>query len=250
VVRFERDPRDGFALDPDRIARAITPRTRVVAVSNLHNPTGVRADTAALQAAARVARSRGAALLVDEVYAPFDALTDETGTFRGSARKLAPNVVAVSSLTKCYGLGPQRIGWLLGPVEVVARAEHAVTSSCGMLPLGHAHLALHAFAVLPKLAERARGKLAGKRARVARWVETEGLAWSAPAEGLFALVSTPGSGDLTAAIERAAQERGVLVAPGAFFGVPEGFRLGWSLPADPLEEGLTHLAEVVRAVRK
>jgi aspartate/methionine/tyrosine aminotransferase len=250
VVHFERDARDGFALDPDRIARAITPRTRVVAVSNLHNPTGVRADADSLRAVARVAESRGAVLLVDEVYAPFDALVDEWGTFRGSARNLAPNVVAVSSLTKCYGLGSQRVGWLLGPVEVVARAEHAVTASCGMLPLGHAHQALHAFALLPELATRARGLVAGKLARVGRWVEMEGLAWSAPAEGLFALVSVPGVPDLTTAIELAAREREVLVAPGSFFGVPAGFRLGWSASADSLEEGLARLAEVVRAARK
>jgi aspartate/methionine/tyrosine aminotransferase len=250
VLHFERHARDAFALDPERMARAITPRTRVVAISNLHNPTGIRAGASSLRAAARVAESRGAMLLVDEVYAPFDALGDDSGVFRGSARKLAPNVVAVSSLTKCYGLGAQRIGWLLGPPEVVARAGYALTASCGMLPLGHAHLARHAFALLPQLAERARTLLSGKRARVARWVETEGVEWSAPAEGLFALVTVPGAGDLTSTIESAAREREVLVAPGAFFGAPGGFRLAWSASVGHLEEGLARLAEVIRTIRK
>jgi len=249
VVCFERPSGDRFALDPDRIARAMTPRTRVVAVSNLHNPSGVRADADSLRAAASVAESRGAVLLVDEVYAPFDALVDDGGVFRGSARRLAPNVVAVSSLTKCYGLGSHRIGWLLGPVDVVARAENAITASCGMLPLVHAHLALHAFARVARLAERARALVSGKRARVARWVEAEGLAWSAPTEGLFGLVTMPGAGDLTAAIERAAREREVLVAAGSFFGVPGGFRLAWSAPDDALDEGLGRLAEALRVAR-
>jgi aspartate/methionine/tyrosine aminotransferase len=246
VVHFDRDPRDRFALDPARIARAITPRTRIVVVSNLHNPSGVRADADTLRACARVAESRGAVLLVDEVYAPFDALTDEAGVFRASARHLAPNVVAVSSLTKCYGLGAQRIGWLLGPAEVVARAEDAVTASCGILPLAHAHLALHAFARITTLAERARVMVAGKRQRVARWIEAEGLAWSAPGEGLFGLVSLPGAGDLTATLERAAREREVLVAPGSFFGVAEGFRLAWSASTEHIDEGLGRLAEALR----
>jgi hypothetical protein len=249
VVTFERPPGERFVLDPDRIARAMTPRTRVVAVSNLHNPSGVRADADSLRAAARVAESHGASLLVDEVYAPFDALVDEGGIFRESARHLAPNVVAVSSLTKCYGLGSQRIGWLLGPAELVARAEDATTASCGMLPLVHAHLALHAFARVVTLAERARAMLAGKRARVARWVEAEGLAWSAPTEGLFGLVTVPGAGDLTAAIERAAREREVLVAAGSFFGVPDGFRLAWSASNETLDEGLGRLAEALRVAR-
>jgi len=245
VVQFERPAGDRFALDPDRIARAMTPRTRVVAISNLHNPTGVRADDDSLRGAARVAESRGAVLLVDEVYAPFDRLVDEGGVFHRSARHLAPNVVAVSSLTKCYGLGSHRIGWLLGPADVVARAEDTITASCGMLPLVHAHTARHAFARTAMLADRARALLAGKRARVAEWVEAEGLAWSAPTEGLFGLVTIPGAGDLTTAIERAAREREVLVAAGSFFGIPDGFRLAWSTSNEALEEGLGRLAEAL-----
>ena len=175
VTRFARDLRDGFALDPARVARALTPRTRVVAISNLHNPSGVRATDEALRAVARLAESSGATLLVDEVYAPFDALVDAHGVFLGSARRLAPNIVAISSLTKCYGLGPERVGWLLGPREVIARAEDAVTASSGMLPLSHAHLALRAFANIDALAHRSRRELAGKRALVEAWIRAEGL---------------------------------------------------------------------------
>lgn len=249
VVHFDRDPAAGYALDPGRIGRAMTPRTRAVVVTNLHNPTGMRAGDDALRAAAEVAASRGAALVVDEVYAPFDGLVDERGVFGGSARRLAPNVVAVSSLTKCYGLGPQRIGWLLAAKDVVARADDAVTASCGMLPLGHAHLGLHAFGRIAMLAARTRALLAGKRERVARWVEAQGLTWHAPAEGLFGMVRVPGAGDLTPLIEAAAREREVLVAAGSFFGVPDGFRLAWSAPADRLEEGLGRLAEALREAR-
>jgi aspartate/methionine/tyrosine aminotransferase len=245
VVRFERDAREGFAVDPDRIARAITPRTRVVAVTTLHNPTGRRIARDTLVAAARVCESAGAHLLVDEVYAPFDSLVDMRGVLAGSARKLAPNVVVVSSLTKCYGLGPHRIGWVLGPAEVIARAEDAITASCGMLPLSHAHGAVRAFERIGALAARSRERLSGKRERVARWVTATGLSWSAPTEGLFGFVTVPQGGDLTPTIERAAREREVLVAAGAFFGVPNGFRLSWSIPDDRLDEALGRLAEAL-----
>jgi len=249
VARFARDARDGFGLDPDRIARAMTARTRVVCVSNLHNPSGVRAPDDALRDAARAAERGGAHLLVDEVYAPFDALVDDRGVFDRSARRAAPNVVAVSSLTKCYGVGPARAGWLLGPRDVVARAEDALVASAGALPLVHAHAALHAFGCIGALARRARGMLAGKRARVAAWVQQQGLAWSAPAEGLFGLVTVPGAGDLTDDIEAIAREREVLVAAGAFFGAPSAFRLAWSSPADVLDEALARLAEGLSRLR-
>jgi aspartate/methionine/tyrosine aminotransferase len=245
VVHVPRDARARFALDPERIASAMTPRTRAVIVTNLHNPSGLRASDDDLRAIARAAELRGACLVVDEVYAAFDAFVDGRGVFRGSARRLAPNVVAVSSLTKCYGLGPERVGWLLGPREVVERAGDALIASTGMLPRSHARIALAAFDELPALAERSRRHLTGKRDRVASWVESHGLAWTAPPEGIFGLVSVPGHDDLTPLIERAARERQVLVAPAAFFGVPGAFRIAWSVPVDLLDEGLVQLAKAL-----
>lgn len=249
VVPFPRDPAAGCPLDPDAVARAMTPRTRAVVVANLHNPTGARASDDALRAVAALAARQGAFLVVDEVYAPFDAMVNAAGVFDRSARRLAPNVVVASSLTKCWGLGNHRIGWVLGPPEVVARAEDAITASCGMLPLGHAHLAVHAFGRVPELSERTRRIVAGKRERVARWVGAQGFEWHPPAEGIFGFVRVPGAGDLTPTIERAAREREVLVGAGAFFGMPDGFRVAWSAPVEALDEGLARLAEALREAR-
>jgi len=245
VRSFERDPVAGFALDPDRVRQALTPATKVVAISNLHNPSGTRASDASLAEVAELTRRSGARLMVDEVYAPFDELTDASGVFRGSARRLGNDVVTVGSLTKCYGLGPQRIGWVLGPVEVVARAEDAITASCGMLPLPHAHAAAHAFAQIDRLAARSRALLSDKRSRVTQWVRARGYGWSEPAAGLFGFVRIPGAGDLRPKLEAAARAGEVLVAPGSFFGVPDGFRLAWSRPVAVIDAGLERLAAVL-----
>ncbi len=245
VTRFARTADDGFGVDPQRIARAMTPKTRLIILTNLYNPAGTRCEDDVLRAAARVAEARGSVLLVDEVYSPFDALVDARGVFSGSARHLAPNIVAVSSLTKCYGLGAERIGWLLGPPPVMARAHTALTASLGVLPLGHARLGRAAFASIQGLAERARAVVSNKRERVAGWALEHGFGWSAPREGLFGLITLPDRGDLTSIIEAGVCSHEVLVAAGAFFGVPNGFRIAWSEPADKLEEGLGRLAEVL-----
>jgi hypothetical protein len=248
VKHFERPAAERFALDPARVEAALTSRTRVVAVTNLHNPGGVRASDESLRAVASLAAARGATLLVDEVYAPFDALVDASGVFRASARKLAPNIVTVGSLTKAYSLGAHRFGWVLASPEVTARASDAITATAGMLPLCHAHLAVRGFERIHELAERTRSALVGKRARVGEWVAAQGLSWSSPAEGLYGFVRVPGAGDLLQSLEAAAREQEVLVAPGTFFGAPDGFRVSWSAPRDALEQGLERLAGVLASL--
>ncbi len=244
---FERRIEDGFALDPACVERAMTDRTRAIVLTNLHNPTGVRADDVAIRSIAAIAEKRGAYVLVDEVYAPFDTLTDGRGVWGRSARRLAPNIVAVGSLTKCYGLGPHRVGWMLGPSEVIARGNDARIASVGELPRSWAAMAASAFDTLPSFAEWSRANVMGKQARVEAWLRARPhLAWSAPADGLFGLaIDRRTTADLTARIEAGVRDHGVVVAPGAFFGVPNGFRLAWSLPEAKLDEALARLARAL-----
>ncbi len=247
VRTYARREEGGFAIDPAEVAALVGPRTRAIVVTTLHNPSGVRVPDATLRELAAIADARGAYLLVDEVYAAFDDLVDAHGVFRRGARGLAPNVVSISSLTKCYGLGMHRIGWVLGPPEIVERANAAAVATLGHLPLTHAAFGAEAFANLGKLAARAKAILADKRALVEDWIRTHPHArWSAPREGLFGLVTVPGRGDLRPAIERLAETEGVLVGAGSFFGAPSSFRLSWaSCDAARFAEGLAKLDPLV-----
>jgi aspartate/methionine/tyrosine aminotransferase len=247
VVRtFERREEDGFRIIPELVAARVTPRTRLIAVTNLHNPSGAHADRRTLRELALVAEARSAYLLVDEVYAPFDDLPED-GVFRGGARSIAPNVIAIASLTKCYGLGLHRVGWLLGPPEVVSAAEAAIVSSAGHFPASHANLGAAAFDGIGALSRRAKALMAGKRAIAAEWAATHPkIRWSSPREGLFGLVTVPGEGDLLEKIEQTAKDAGVLVAAGTFFGAPRSFRLSWATCDDKrFREGLSRLAPLV-----
>lgn len=245
VRRFARPESARFALDPACIAKAMSTRTRAVVLTNLHNPSGARATDDELREAARAADAHRAMLIVDEVYSPFDKLVDDRGVFGRTARRLAPNVVAVSSLTKCYGLGAERIGWLLAPAEIVKRVEDVLVTTLGAFPLSHTRHGLRAFRDIEPLANRSRRLVAGKRDIVARWAVDHGWGWSAPSEGLFGFASIAGRGDLTLPIEEAARVRGVLVTPGAFFGIPNGFRIAWSASEEDLRAGLERLEQAL-----
>jgi aspartate/methionine/tyrosine aminotransferase len=246
VRTFERPEVEDFRVAPDRVAAAMSPRTRAIVVTNLHNPSGARVPDDTLRALAAIAEARGAYLVVDEVYAAFVDLPED-GVFRASARRLAPNVVAVSSLTKCYGLGRHRIGWVLGPPDVAERAASATMATMGHYPTPYAAYAVEAFTHVGRLARRAKTIIGDKRRIAGEWARSlRGARWSAPEAGLYGLVTLAGRGDLTPAIERLASEASVLVAPGAFFGLPESFRLSWaSCDEKDFREGLRRLEALV-----
>jgi aspartate/methionine/tyrosine aminotransferase len=247
IATFERRAEEGFRVVPERVAAAMTTRTRVIVVTSLHNPTGTRVPDETLRELAAIAAHRDAYVLVDEVYAPFDELPED-GVFRRSARKLAPNIIAISSLTKCYGLGMHRIGWVLGPDEIIQRCASASVATLGHLPLTHASYGVVALSAVGALAKRAKSLLAGKREIAERWVASlPNVHWSAPREGLFGLVTLPGRGDLLHRIEARARDAGVLVAAGSFFGCPESFRLSWaSCDATRFEQALALLEPIAK----
>src|ERR1700685_1397053 len=116
IRRFPRKFESGFQLDPREVERSVTPRTRLIVLTNLHNPTGVRAPDAAIRIAGEIARSLGAHVLVDEVY--LETCFDSPWQ---SAFLLGQNFVATGSLTKAYGLSGLRCGWIFAAKPLAER---------------------------------------------------------------------------------------------------------------------------------
>ena len=119
TVRFDRSFTSGFALDPDRVRHAMTPRTKVIVITSPHNPTGVAADPAALDEIGTIAERAGAHVVVDEVYK--DVTEDRTppAAARGDV------FVTTSSLTKSYGLSSLRAGWVIASPSLSYRVRRA-----------------------------------------------------------------------------------------------------------------------------
>ncbi len=246
VRRFDRGPACRFQLDPERVIAAVTPKTKVVAITNLHNPSGSRASDAAMRSIARRLDAQGGFLFVDEIYAPFDDFVDRDGVFHLSARRLYGNIVTTGSLTKAYGLGPQRVGWLLGPEFVIERVISALIATVGELPFVWMETAVSALERAFDLAVRGRRLLGNKRAKVGEWIaERPGLTWSDPQAGLFGLAMLRKDVDVRPAIAAGIGRHEVIVAPGFFFGIPNAFRLAWSLEENLLAEALDRLERLL-----
>ena len=94
-------------------SRLITPKTRLIVITNLHNPTSVLTPESVLREIGDIARSVGALVLVDEVY--LDAVYENTPR---TSFHLGPEFVVTSSLTKIYGVSGLRCGWILAQPEL------------------------------------------------------------------------------------------------------------------------------------
>lgn len=237
---------DGWRPDLDALRPLLRRRTKVVVVNFPNNPTGATAD---LRALAALCAEHGAILHSDEVYRGLPAPGHVPQPSAWAAG--GPAVAVVGSLSKAYGLPGLRVGWLLAPPALRARAQEIrdYTSICPPAP--SEALAVAALGARDVILDRQRRHAAANRAMVeAALAATDGrLDWVAPEEGVVGCVRC--ACDLSARdfATRLAEERGTLVVPGDCFGL-EGccFRLGFGYERERLAAGLERLVALAAEV--
>ncbi len=108
---------DGFRLDADALAAAITPRTRLLLLNSPHNPTGAVLRRDELEAVARLAVAHDLLVVTDEVYEhlTFGVPHVPLATLPG----MAGRTLTVSSSGKTFSFTGWKIGWVTGPEELV-----------------------------------------------------------------------------------------------------------------------------------
>jgi aspartate/methionine/tyrosine aminotransferase len=242
AVRFDREFASDYALDPDRIRRAITRRTRLIIITNPHNPSGVVADEAVLAAVGRVAESAGAAVLVDEVY--LDA-SDATGR---PAARLGDTFISTSGLTKSYGLASLRCGWALSSTAVAERIRRARDVIDGAGSIITERLATLAFAQLERLHTRARSLLAINSRLAREFLRSRSeVEWIDPGGGTVVFPRIRGVDDASRFAEQLFAERETGVVPGRFFEAPAHFRMGLGARTEVLRGGLAAVGAALDA---
>jgi len=241
VTRFERRFEDGFRLDLDRVAAALTDRTRLIVLTNPHNPTGALATVDEMRALAGLADRHGCYVLADEIY--LDAVR---GRGQAISATLSDRVITTSSLTKAYGLAGLRCGWAIAaaPVaEEIRRVRDLVDGSGSVLT---ERAAAVAFEHLPALAARARAILEPNFERFARFMAGQTrLEWVPPNGGTVAFPRLIGAASADAFADRLLHEFETAVVPGRFFEAPAHLRIALGIPADALERGLAALTRAL-----
>jgi len=243
---FTLDERNGWAPDLEGLRKAVSKKTKLIAVCNPNNPTGYILRPEEMDAIVDVARGAGAWILADEVYAGAERLIDaQTPTFYGKYEK----VLAVGSVSKAYGLPGLRIGWAVGPAEVIeelwARHEY-LTLSATMLSN---HLAAYALspAVRPRLIQRARGFIRRGYPVLEQWMsEHEGILSTVPPQAAaIAFVKYRLDIPSIRFVERLREEKKVLIVPGEHFGLDGFVRISYGLPHEYLKPALGRIHDLI-----
>jgi len=218
VTTLELRQERGWAIDPDEVAAAITPATRLVVVNGPHNPTGMLPDTATWQALADLTAEAGATLLCDEVYR---LLEHDAGDRLPAGADLGDHVVSIGVLSKSYGLAGLRIGWLATRSAETRAAAVRVKdygSMCNAAPaeiLGVIGLRA-ADRILARNLELVRRNLALVDELIA--AHAERLRWVRPRAGAIGFPQLLDDEPVEAFCDRLRAAQGVLLLPGTVYG--------------------------------
>lgn len=239
---------EGFRLDFEKLAAAITPQTRLVSVTCPHNPSGVMFGEDELHRLVALTKAKGCRLLVDETYR--DLSHDGTLPLAAS---LGRHVISVSSLSKAYGIPGIRVGWLIssdpGLQQVFLAAKEQI-SICGSVNdewVAQQVLAKRDSILQPRLLELRR-----RLQRVSEWIEREPLLeWVRPQGGVvcFPRMKSEPVGGTTGFYRRLLEAHGTYVGPGHWFEMSDRFfRVGYGWPTEAeLEAGLAAISLALRS---
>lgn len=236
--RFERD----FALDLADVERSLTQETRLVVLSNLHNPSGALVSEPVLRAIGEMARRAGARVLVDEVYLEmlFDKKLPFSFAIGQSIGEDNPFIVT-TSLTKLYGLSGLRCGWILASPPL-AKRMWLLNDLYGAVAAHSAErMSVIAFEHLPQFRERARKLLTANRAVLKAFLDSRAdLDCYRPPAGTVVFPRLR-HGDPELFFELLRQKYETTVVPGHFFEMPQHFRIGIGGDTAALRAGLERL---------
>jgi len=240
VKRFRRAEENGWAIDPKEVRRCVTPKTRLIVITNLHNPTSVSTPESILREVGDIARSLGAFLLVDEVY--LDAVYENTPR---TSFHLGPEFVVTTSLTKVYGVSGLRCGWILAQPDLAWKMRR-LNDLYGATPVYPGELlSVAAFQNLDVLRERARRIVEADRKLLRDFLKQQSAVSAVETEwGTTSFVRFE-NGNVNEFLERLRSKFDTSAVPGRFFEMPDHFRIGMGVNTEMFAEGLNRISRAI-----
>ena len=229
------DSYPSFQLDPDAIAAAVTPKTKMILLNSPANPTGVTATAEQLEAVARLAAEKNIALISDEIYSRFhydDAFV--------SPAQFNPDTIVIDGFSKSHAMTGWRVGYVHGPGEVIATMLKIQQYSFVCSPQPAQWGALRAMEV------NLQGHIDDYRKK--RDLICDGLAerfeFTRPGGAFYLFPKAPGDAGGEAFVHQAI-ERGLLIIPGKIFSARDShFRISFAASDETIAKGVAMLNQL------
>jgi aspartate aminotransferase len=255
-VEVRADESQDYRVTVDQLEAARTERTKVLLFCSPSNPTGAVCPREQVEAIGRWTLEHGLWVVTDEIYEHLTYDGVEAASMPVVVPELADRTVVVNGVAKTYAMTGWRVGWLIGPKDVVTAAtnlqSHA-TSNVNNVAQRAAVAALEgdlrAVGQMREVFDRRRRRM------VSMLNEIDGVECPEPTGAFYAFPSVRGvlgrevdgrtpstSAELAEVILDAAE---VAVVPGEAFGAPGYLRLSYALGDDDLIEGVTRLQKLL-----
>jgi aspartate/methionine/tyrosine aminotransferase len=235
--RFER----GFQFDLEELERMVGRGTRAIVMTNTHNPSGAATSPEKMMTIGQIARDYGATVIASEVY-----LDNAFTPGHKPAATFGPNMVSIGSLSKVYGLGGLRIGWIVAAEPILRRARTILDYLECELPGPSETIATVALRRAPELILRCQQISMRNVKIVSEWVARRGdVQWVEPQGGTVCMVRLPAGIDSQALCNLLQEKYSTLVVPGEFFYVRGFIRLSCGMDEEILRQGLKNVSKAI-----
>ncbi len=249
LVKQEEAGQYRWSLDVESLKRAVTPKTNVILITNPNNPTGAVLTAAEMDAVVDVACKAGAWLVVDEVYRGAEVQGEMTPSFWGRYEK----VVITSGLSKAFGLGGLRTGWVVAPPELIEELRVRLDYLTCTPSLLSDHLGT--IVMEPQRREsilaRARRIIRKNLPPIEEWfVKRDDIfTYVRPEAGAFVYCEYKHPIHSTELINRLRVEQSVLLTAGDQHGLDKGIRTGFGYDVEKTLKGLARVEALIRSLK-
>ena len=253
-VEVHTDESTGYRVQVEQLEAARTPRTKVLLWCSPSNPTGAVASPAEVEAIGRWAVEHGIWVVADEIYEHLVYGDAEHVSMPVAVPELADTCIVVNGVAKTYAMTGWRVGWLIGPADVVKGATNLQSHATSNVANVSQVAALEAVSGdLSAVAEMRAAFDRRRRTMVEMLNAIPGVTCPEPFGAFYCYPSVKGilgktlrgrtphtSAELA---ELLLDEVGVAVVPGEAFGTPGYFRLSYALSDDDLVKGVSRIQE-------
>lgn len=220
-----------FKIDPDKVAAAITPHTKVILLNSPANPTGVLASKEEVQAIAGLAANNNIALLSDEIYREFcyDAPLV-------SSTEWNDQTIVVDGFSKSHGVTGWRLGWVHGPSAVIEKMTmmQQYTFVCAPHPLQWGAVAAMDVQMTQQVAT-----YRDRRDHLLTGLRDAGYEVPQPGGAFYAFPKVPDGYSSGTEFVGKAIENELLIIPGSIFSAHDShFRISYAAPIETIDRGL------------